>query len=31
LKTISSKEEKVFIENPVLELIYLSEGAAPHE
>ena len=29
LKTISSKEEKVFVENPVLELIYLSEGAAP--
>ena len=29
LKTISSKAEKVFIEHPMLEPIYLSEGAAP--
>jgi len=29
LKIISSKNEKVFIENPMLEPIYLSEGAIP--
>jgi glyoxylase-like metal-dependent hydrolase (beta-lactamase superfamily II) len=29
LSLISSKEEKVFIENPMLEPIYLSQGAKP--
>lgn len=31
LKTYSSKKEKLFIENPILEPIYLSQGGSPNK